>query len=97
MSSASVWYQQACGKRDDFDFEIISFSYLVSNVPATPAYGVNLLRLIRYERACASCSDFQARHKLLAENLIKQGFTANRLINTFKEFYGKHRSQEQYK
>jgi len=83
-------------KRDDFDFEIINFPHLVSNIPATPAYGVYMSQLIRYQRACASYSEFQRRHKLLANKLIKQGFTTNRLINAFKKFYGKYNTQGKY-
>ena len=29
-------------KRDDFDFKIINFPYLCSNIPTPPAYGVNI-------------------------------------------------------
>ena len=28
------------GKCDDFDFLIVSFPYLISNIPESPAYGV---------------------------------------------------------
>ena len=83
-------------KRDDFDFEIINFPYLISNIPATPAYGVYTSQLIRYQRACVSYLEFQSRHKSLVKKLIKQGFIASRLINTFKKFYGKYGTQEKY-
>jgi hypothetical protein len=38
-------------KRDDFNFSIVNFSYLYSNIPASPAYGVYISQLIRYARA----------------------------------------------
>ena len=35
-------------KRDDFDFHIVNFPYLSSNIPSGPSYGVYILQLIRY-------------------------------------------------
>ena len=34
-------------KRDDFDFPIVNFPYLSSNIPESPAYGVFVSQLIR--------------------------------------------------
>ena len=41
-------------KRDDFNFHITNFSFLSSNIPSSPAYGVFISQLIRYARACSS-------------------------------------------
>jgi hypothetical protein len=38
-------------KRDDFDFAIVNFPFLCSNIPLSPAYGVYISQLIRYARA----------------------------------------------
>ena len=35
-------------KRDDFDFHIVNFPYLSSNIPSGPSYGVYISQLIRY-------------------------------------------------
>ena len=35
-------------KRDDFDFHIVNFPFLSSNIPSGPSYGVYILQLIRY-------------------------------------------------
>ena len=45
-------------KRDDFDFAIVSFPFLCSNVPLSPDYGVYVSLLIRYARACHAYDDF---------------------------------------
>jgi hypothetical protein len=37
-------------KRDDFNFKIINFPNMCSNIPASPAYGVYISQLIRYIR-----------------------------------------------
>ena len=41
-------------KRDDFNFHITNFPFLISNIPSSPAYGVFISQLIRYVRACSS-------------------------------------------
>ena len=40
-------------KRDDFNFKIINFPNMCSNIPASPAYGVYISQLIRYARPVA--------------------------------------------
>ena len=35
-------------KRDDFDFHIVNFPYLSSNISSGPSYGVYISQLIRY-------------------------------------------------
>jgi hypothetical protein len=37
-------------KRDDFNFSIVTFPFICSNIPAAPAYGVYIFQLIRYSR-----------------------------------------------
>ena len=39
-------------KRDDFNFPIVKFPLICSNIPTAPAYGVNISQLIRYSSAC---------------------------------------------
>ena len=35
-------------KRDYFNFTIVNFPFICSNIPAAPAYGVYISQLIRY-------------------------------------------------
>ena len=44
-------------KRDDFNFKIINFPDMCSNIPASPAYGAYISQLIRYARASSNYSD----------------------------------------
>ena len=76
-------------ERDDFNFDIVNFPFLSSNIPQSPAYGVFVSQLIRYARASSLYEDFIMRNQLLTSKLLKQGFTRNRLIATFKKFYGR--------
>ena len=73
-------------KRDDFNFDIVNFPYMCSNIPAKPTYGVYISQLIRICRICDTYSSFLLRHKLLTERLVRQGFWYNKLCITFKKF-----------
>jgi hypothetical protein len=44
-------------KRDDFNFPIVNFPFICSNIPAAPAYGVYISQMKRYSRACGSYQD----------------------------------------
>ena len=79
-------------KRDDFNFTIVNFPFLESNIPASPAYGVYVSQLIRYARACSTYTDFLSRALLLTSKLLKQGYLQPRLMATCKKFYGRHHS-----
>ena len=77
-------------KRDDFNFPIVNFPFLSSNIPASPAYGVYVSQLIRYARASSEYRSFLHRGKLLTNKLLTQGYCKPRLIKTIKKFYGRH-------
>ena len=73
-------------KRDDFNFKIINFPNMFSNIPASPAYGVCISQLIRYARASSNYSDFLKRHLHLRNRLLDQGYKKIRLIPSLKKF-----------
>ena len=61
-------------KRNDFNFKIINFPNICSNIPASPVYGVYISQLIRYARASSNYSDFLKRHLHLRNRLLDQGY-----------------------
>jgi hypothetical protein len=65
-------------KRDAFNFKIINFQNMCSNIPASPAYGVYILQLIRYARTSSNYSDFLKRHLHLRNRLLDQDY--NRFV-----------------
>jgi hypothetical protein len=73
-------------KRDDFNFKIINFPNMCSNIPASPAYGVYISQLIRYVRASSNYSDFLKRHLHLRNRLLDQGYAKILLIRSLKKF-----------
>ena len=49
--------------RDDFNFEIVNFTFLDGDVPRSPSYGLYILQLIRFERVCSNVGDFNNRNR----------------------------------
>ena len=74
-------------KCDDFDFVIVNFPYLSSNISESPAYGVFVSQLIRYARVGSKYEDFLFRGSSLVSKLLKQGYSSR---TTFRKFYGRH-------
>ena len=56
-------------KGDDFNFGNIHFQQIYSNIPVNLSYGVYILQIIWYSRACTSYSDFLQRHLILSTKL----------------------------
>ena len=77
-------------KRDDFNFNIVNFPFLSSNIPQSPAYGLYVSQLIRFGRASSAYSDFLERSRILTSKLLRQGYNRIKLITTSKKFYGRH-------
>jgi hypothetical protein len=73
-------------KQDDFNFKILNFPNMCSNIPASPAYGVYISQLIRYARPRSNYSDFLKRHLYLRNRLLDQGYKKIRLIRSLKKF-----------
>ena len=68
-------------KWDDFNFKIINFPNMCSNIPASPAYGVYIS-----QRTSSNYSDFLKRHLNLRNRLMNQGYKQIRLILSLKKF-----------
>ena len=81
---------QLYDKRDDFNFSIVNFPYLCSNIPLSPAYGVYVSQLIRYARACSAYEQFANRGRLLTSKLMLQGFEMSSLKAAFRKFFGRY-------
>jgi hypothetical protein len=76
--------------RDDFNFLIVNFPFICSNIPAAPVYGVYISPMIRYSRACGSYQDFLDRGLLLSRKLLNQGFLLVKLKSSLRKCYGRH-------
>ena len=65
---------QIYDKRDDFDFSIVNFPFLCSNIPGY----------------ITGYHDFLTRAKVLTSKLFRQGYQSENLRSAFKKFYGSH-------
>ena len=77
-------------KWDDFDFDIVKFTFLDSDVPRRTSYGMKLSQLIRYTMVSSNLSDFNCRNKALTAKLLKQGYRYFKLRKAFSKFYRRH-------
>ena len=79
-------------KRDDFNFPIVNFPFICSNIPAAPAYGVYISQMILYSTACGSYQDFLDGGLLLTRKLLNQGFPLVKLKSSLRKCYGRHQA-----
>jgi len=79
-------------KRDDFNFPIVNFLFIYSNIPAALAYVVYISQLIRYSRACGSNKDFLDSGLLLTRTLLNKEVLLDKLKSSLRKFYGRHLS-----
>ena len=77
-------------ERDDFNFEIVNFPFLVGDVPSSLSYGVYIFQLIRLARICSNDDDFNKRYLFLTAKLLKQGNKYNKIRKAFSKFYHRH-------
>ena len=77
-------------KRDDFDFRIVNFPHMDSNIPANPAYGIYISQLVRYARICTSKVDFLHRLRQVSSRLHRQGFKSAFLLRSLTKFFNRH-------
>ena len=77
-------------KRDDFNFEIVNFSFLDGDVYRPPSYGVYISHRIRFARECSNVDDFNNRNLILTAKLIKHGYRYHKIRKAFSTFYHGH-------
>ena len=73
---------------DDFNFPIVNFPFICSNIPATPAYGVYISKLTLYSTDFASYKDFIDRE--LTRKRLNQRFLLAKLNSSLRKFHGRH-------
>ena len=61
-------------KRNNFNFEIVTFPFLDGDVPRSPSYGVYISQLICFARVCSNVDDFNNRNLFLTAKLLKQDY-----------------------
>ena len=89
-----ITFSNCYDKRDDFNFKIINFPNMCSNIPASPAYGVYISQLIRYARASSNISwnvifiwetDYWTRaiKRFALFDLLKSLYSDNKILSKY--------------
>ena len=73
-------------KRRDFNFKVVSFPNLNSNIPKDPSYGTFIGELHRLCKSCSSLNYFIDEVKLLINKLINQKFRKAILFKKLSQF-----------
>ena len=70
---------------DDFNLHITKVSFLSSNIPSSPAYGVLISQIIQYARVWSSYECFIISCKFLGQEYVRE-----RLKSSLRKFYGRY-------
>ena len=74
-------------KRDDFDFDVVSFPFLDCDVPRRTSYGVYISQLIRFTRASSNLSDFNfCKKEPLLPNFLGRAIVILNFVRRFRNF-----------
>ena len=77
-------------KRGDFDFDIVNFPFLDSDVPRSTSYGAYISQLTRFARVSSHVDDFNTRNKILTAKLLRQGYRYHKIRKAFSKFYRRY-------
>ena len=70
-------------KVDLFDFEVISFPFLESNIPQYICYNTFFSQLVRFSTICSNTSGFAERVHIIYQKLLKRNYDKKKLEKTF--------------
>ena len=73
-------------KVDDFDFEVVSFPFITSNLSERVTYNSFYSQLLRFFTVCTKYGDFASRSGNLLNSLIDRGFSKYKLKKCFNKF-----------
>ena len=73
-------------KVDLFNFEVISFPYLESNVPSQICHNTFFSQLVRFANICSNFAGFAERVKLVFNKLLARKYDKELLKRTFQKF-----------
>ena len=90
ITNGIVFFSKIYDKRDDFNFEIVNFTFLDGDVPHSPSYGVYISQLIRFARVCSNVDDLNSRNLFITAKLLKLFCRYHKIRKTFSKFYHRH-------
>ena len=82
---------QLYDKRDDYNFDIVRFPFLSSNMPSRMFYSTISAEILRICRASSEYGLFLGKCKIFLKRMKSQGAKKERVLSTIKRFLQKHR------
>ena len=70
----------------DFDFDIVNFPFLDSDVPRRTSYGVYISQLIRFARASSNLNNLTTVIKPLLPNFLGRAIVILNFVRRFRNF-----------
>ena len=77
-------------KRDNFNFNIVRFAHISSDISKACAYGIFTSQIIRYFRICNHLDSFLYRVKLMFKTLVDLGYKESVLTTKFNSIVTKY-------
>ena len=74
-------------KRKDYNFNVILYPFLDSNIPNNLSYGVFISQLVRFANINITVTCFYSNISDLVTQLVNQGFNLAALCKKFLKFY----------
>ncbi len=76
-------------KTDDFDFEVVMFTFPSSNIPSHIGYNIFTNQLLRYSKICSFKESFMYKTQSLFTILKSRGYEERRLLKSCKKIFEK--------
>ena len=78
-------------KTDDYQFRVITFPFLESNILTSICYSVYLGEILRYLRICSKLKDFESRARMLTRMLSERGYKQEEMAKQFFKVFSRYR------
>ena len=76
-------------KTDDFDFDVVMFTFPSSNIPSHIGYNIFTNQLLRYSKICSLKESFMHKTQSLFTTLKSRGYEESRLVKSCKKIFEK--------
>lgn len=80
-------------KTDDYNFRVITFPYLDSNILTSICYSVYFGEILRFLRISSRLEDFEARSRKLTEMLVERNYKETEMAKQFFKLFLRYRQE----
>ena len=84
---------QVYNKTDDYNFRVIVFPFLESNIVTDICYSVFFGEILRYLRICTRLIDFENRARMLVSMVTQRGYKRSELAKQFVKLFLRYKNE----